>query len=76
MWSSYAVDRTEEMEELAMMEELADWDSKERRCWRLFGILDRRGGCTDSADLEGKSKSFAWNSEERGASCFCFATAH
>lgn len=26
MWSSYAVERTEEMEELA------DWDSKEQRC--------------------------------------------
>ena len=63
-WNSYAVERR--------------WKS-----W-LIGIAKkvlaligyRRGGGTDSADLEGKSKSYAWNSEERGASCFCFATAH
>ena len=46
-----------------------------QRRWKswLIGIAKNKGV---SVYLEGKSKSFAWNSEERGASCFCFATAH
>jgi len=46
-----------------------------QRRWKswLIGIAKNKGV---SVYLEGKSKSLAWNSEERGASCFCFAIAH